>query len=114
MRTTVKGFKEPSFQDRTAAAARAKSSALNQLKTTPKRDEALIAPRLERQRQGEKAAATKRAGIQEAKTQNERAQRENAVQQAADRAGGKAASPTEAERKAARDARYAARKARKS
>ena len=112
--TTVKGFKEPSYQDRTAAAARAKSSALDQLKATSKRDEALIAARVERQRQRGDAAAAKRAAVQEAKTENESVQRENAIQHEADRARAHAAPPTEAERKAARDARYAARKARRS
>lgn len=113
----MKGFKQPSFQDRATASAQAKKDALEKLKAAPKRDEAEIAARIERQRQKEEAAAAKRAAIREAKEEAERAEREKVLQAEAERTAAeealKASMPTQAELKARRDARYAARKARK-
>ena len=95
----MKGFKDPGFQDRVAAAARAKAAALEKLKAAPKPDEAELAARAARRLEREAA---------------KRAKEEEAL--AADQARIAAAPPvlTEADRKAARDARYAARKKRKS
>ena len=140
----MKGFKEPGFQDRAAASARAKQSALEKLKAAPKRDPAAIAARAARQRppqrpldrrQGstgrselaagdhdrragrrwrEEKEAARRAAARAAK---EAAQAEKEAQAAREaEAAARAAPPvrTEAELKAARDARYAARKKRKS
>jgi membrane protein involved in colicin uptake len=104
----VSPFKNPSFQDRIDSAAEAKKKALEQLRSRPAPDEKVAAERqakrLERQtRDAEKAAAKKTA---------QQALKDAKAAEAAARAAA-AVPPTEAERKAARDARYAARKARK-
>jgi hypothetical protein len=101
-------FKD-SFQDRVGRAAEAKRKALENLRSKPPVDEAVVAARQEAARQREVRAEEKRA----AKAAKAQAAGEKAV--AADAAAQAAAvpEPTEAERKAARDARYAARKSRK-
>ena len=111
-------FKDPSFTDRTAAAAAAREKALAQLRAKPPVDEAALAAREAKREAKEAAAAEKRAQL--------RAEREAAAAaKAAARAEAEAAAaaaaapppprvmPTAAEMKAARDARYAARKQRK-
>ncbi|WP_028641973.1 DUF6481 family protein [Novosphingobium acidiphilum] len=104
------GYKEPAFQDRVAAAAKAREAALARLKAKPPIDPAVVAERIEKERAREVAAAERAA--QRAAERAERAAE-------AELAKAKALAaivppPTEAERKAARDAKYAARKARKS
>lgn len=99
-------YKEPSFQERTALAQKAREKALKKLANKPPVDEAVVAKRVEARLAREAAAAEK-----------SRARRE-AIQQAKEEklAAAKAAEkpvPTEAELKAARDERYAARKKRK-
>lgn len=101
-------FKDPSFQDRIGSAAKAKKKALDQLRSKPPLDEKIVAERqakrLEREAREAQKAAAKKAARQAAKDGK------------ATEAAAKAAippTPTDAERKAARDARYAARKARK-
>ncbi|MDQ3246342.1 MAG: DUF6481 family protein [Pseudomonadota bacterium] len=101
-------FKDPSFQDRIGSAAKAKEKALDQLRSKPPLDEKLVAERqakqLEREARGAEKAAARKAAQQAAKDDK------------AAEAAAKAAAPpppTDAERKAARDARYAARKARR-
>jgi Family of unknown function (DUF6481) len=110
-------YREPSFQDRIGLAADAKKRALERLKAKPKLSEAELAARREAQEAKDRAAAERRA---EAKAAAEEAKRLKA--EAAAAAAAAAAPPppppppklqTEAERKAARDARYAARKMRK-
>ena len=115
-------FKDPSFQERRAAAARAKTEALEKLRAKPPVDEQALAARTATRLAREAADAGKRAAARlareeaaaakrdRAKQETEAAQAEAAARQAA------LAAPvlTEAERKAARDARYAARKKRKS
>ena len=101
-------FKDPSFQDRIGSAAKAREKALEQLRSRPAVDEKTLAERrakrLEREaKDAEKAAARKAAQQAEKDTR-------------AEAAAAKAAAPpppSEADRKAARDARYAARQARK-
>ena len=110
----MKGYKEPGFQDRTAASARAKDRALAKLKAAPKPDEAELAARANRQREREAAAAAKREAAREAKEAALRLEQQRASEAQAARALAEPPVPTEAERKAARDARYAARKNRKS
>jgi hypothetical protein len=107
----MKGYKEPGFQDRAAASARAKSSALEKMKSAPKPDEAQLAARAERQAKREAKAAAKRAAKEEA----QRLEQEQAIEAKNEQARAEAEVPvlTEADRKAARDARYAARKKRK-
>ena len=101
-------FKNPTFQDRIGSAADAKKKALEQLRAKPPLDEKTIAERQARQverdaKDAEKAAARKAA--------RQAAIDAQAAQAAANEAA--AAPLTDAERKAARDARYAARKARR-
>lgn len=103
-------FKEPTFQDRAGLAALAKKKALDQLRAAPKIDDAKRAE-LQAAHQAREAALKiereeKRAAMLAAK-EAKRA----AVAQA--KAAEAPAVLTEEERKAARDARYAARKGRK-
>jgi hypothetical protein len=115
----VPSFKDPSFQDRTAAAAKAKQKALEQLKAKPPVDEALMAERRQAREAREQALAAERAAKAEERAV---AKAEKAAARAAALAEAEAAAelkaarlkpPSAAEMKAARDARYAARKARK-
>lgn len=99
-------FKD-SFQDRVGQAAEAKRKALDKLRAKPPVDEAVAAARLEASRQRELKAGEKR----EAKAKEKKAA--EAEKAAAVEAAPAPAPPTEAERKAARDAKYAARKSRK-
>ena len=75
-------FKDPSFQDRTASAAQARQRALDKLKARPPIDPAVLEERKAAQALRDAAAASAKPVL------------------------------TEAEKKAARDARYAARKSR--
>jgi hypothetical protein len=108
-------FKD-SFQDRVGRAAEAKRKALDNLRSRPPVDEAVAAARREAARQRQARAEGKRAA------RTEKAKAADLASAAAE--GGKSVEteaeaapapppPTEAERKAARDARYAARKRRK-
>ena len=92
------------FQDRAGQAAQAKQKLLEQYKSRPPVDEKAAAERL--------AAAERREA---AKAEKAAAKKVAAEAKAADAAikAAAAAPPTEAEKKAARDARYAARKNRK-
>ena len=104
-----------SFQDRAAQAAQAKQKALEQLRAKPPVDEKVAAERMAAGHQRDAAKAEKAASKKAAK----KAAGEAAVKDAAaaDAAAAKAAAAalpkTEAELKAARDARYAKRKARR-
>lgn len=104
------GYKEPGLQDRLQAAAKARETALARLKAKPAADPAVLAERIAREKERETAQALRAAQRAEArelaKAEKARALEENARSVVAP--------PTEAERKAERDARYAARKARKS
>jgi len=111
---SMAGYKEPSFQDRVAAAAKAREAALARLKAKPPVDPAVLAERAEKARERE-AAKARRAEERAAQRAEEQQAAEAAKAAAeAEKAAVIASQPTEAERKAARDARYAARKARKS
>lgn len=101
-------FKD-SFQDRVGQAAEAKRKALDKLKAKPPVDEAVAAARQEAARQREAKAEEKRA----AKAEKAKADGEAQAAEAAAKAAASVPPPSEAERKAARDARYAARKSRK-
>lgn len=104
----MKSYKDPSFQDRVGRAAEAKEKALEQLRSRPPLDAKVIAERNTASMKRETARADKAA----AKKATERAAREVTAAEAS----AKAAVPpplTDAERKARRDARYAARKSRK-
>jgi hypothetical protein len=104
---TMASFKDPSFQKRVGQSADAKKKALEQLRLRPPRDEKIVAER--------KVADLRRqtAKVQKAVAKNAAAK---AVAESKAEAVVKAAAapvPTDAERKAARDARYAARKNRR-
>lgn len=111
-------FKDPSFQDRVASAAKAKQKALDQLKAKPAVDETVMAERRAAWEMREQALSEERATKAEAAAAAKVAKAElkaAAVAEAKEVAARKAARlkpASEAEMKAARDARYAARKAR--
>ena len=106
----MKSYKDPSFQDRVGRAAEAKQKALERLKAKPPIDAAVLAERQAARLARDAAAAEKRAA-RKAAEQQARAAKAAAAEQA--RAAALAEVPSEADRKAARDARYAARKGRK-
>jgi Family of unknown function (DUF6481) len=98
-------FKAPTFQERTALAAKAKQAALEKLKAKPPVDEAVLAER--------RALALAREAAQiKAREEKLAARAAEKAQKDAEKAERVAASPvlTEAEQKAIRDAKYAARK----
>lgn len=97
-------FKNPSFQDRVGQSADARTKALDQLRKKPPRDEKVVAERIAAAGRRDAAKAEKAAARQAAEAEAARARADEAAANAP---------PTEAERKAARDARYAARKKRK-
>ena len=112
-------FKDPSFQDRVASASQAKQKALDQLKARPPADKAILASRRREREERERIQDEERAAKAQAKVA---ARLEKASIEAEGRAAAEAAVALKAARlkpstpedmKAARDARYAARKARK-
>ena len=117
-------FKVPDFNERAAAAREARERALEKLKNKPAPDPAVVAQRVAAQEARDKAAAEKRAAkqaaIEEAKAA--KAAAEAAAAEAArleKEAAEEAARQAELNKfsmketlKAARDAKYAARKAR--
>ena len=113
MRTAaaMTSFKDPSFQDRVGRAAEARQKALDNLRAKPPVDEKVAAERAAARLKREAREAEKRAE-KKAAVEAERAAKA-ARAEAAATATAAPPPPTEAERKAARDARYAARKKRK-
>jgi septal ring factor EnvC (AmiA/AmiB activator) len=105
----MKSYKDPSFQERVGRAAEAKQKALNNLRSKPPVDERIVAERQATRLKREIAEAAKRAARKAA----EQAAREAKAADAAAKAAPVPVPPTEAEKKLARDARYAARKTRK-
>lgn len=105
----MKSFKDPSFQDRVGRASEAKQKALDNLRNRPPVNEEVVAERLAARLKREAAEAEKRAS----KKASEQAAKEAKAAEAAAKATPVPAPPTEAEKKLARDARYAARKNRK-
>ncbi len=112
-------YKNPSFQDRVATARNAKQKAINQLKAKPPVDEAIMKQRREAWELRENALLRERAAKAEAAAA---AKAEKASAKATQIAEAEAAAALKAERlkpanaaemKAARDARYAARQARR-
>ncbi len=109
-------YKAPTFQDRAAAAAKAKQQALEKFKAKPPADPALLEEKRLAREAREKALADERAAKAAAlaAAKAEEAERKAAAEAEAE-AAREARRPkpaTAAEMKAARDARYAARKAR--
>ena len=105
----MKSYKEPSFQDRVGRAAEAKQRALDNLRSKPPLDERIVAERQAARLKRETQEAEKRASKKAA----EQAAREAKAADAAAKLAAIPAPLTEAEKKLARDARYAARKNRK-
>jgi hypothetical protein len=112
-------FKDPSFEERVASAATAKQKALDQLKAKPPVDPAVMAKRRQEAELKEQALAEQRTADAQDRAA---AKAEKAAFKAAELANAEAAAALKAARlkpatpeemKAARDARYAARKARK-
>lgn len=112
-------FKNPSFEDRVASAAKAKQKALDQFKAKPPVDAAVMAERRRAWELREQALSEERASKAEAaaaaKAEKSRlkAAEVAAAEEAAARKAARLKPASEAEMKAARDARYAARKARR-
>lgn len=110
----MKGYHEPSYQDRMERAAEAKRKALDKLKARAVPDEAALAARREAALAREAAQAEKRAARQAERDEaaaHKAARADEAAVRAEENEGGRIA--TDEERKAMRDARYAARKSRK-
>lgn len=118
----MKGYKETSFSDRLGTAAKAKQAMLQRFHARPAADDpAVVAQREARRaivaareaRIAEREAAKLAAAAREAAEREERAALE--LREAAERAQQEeaAAAALELQRKSDRDARYAARKARK-
>lgn len=97
-----------SFEERLKRAAEAKQAALDKLRARPAADPAVIAEQQARQQRRDMAEAEKRAAKAEAA--RIAAEAKLAAVEAEEAAP---APPTDAELKARRDARYAARKKRK-
>ena len=104
-------YRDPSFRDRAGSAAAAKQKALDQLRARPKADPALVAERQAAWAAREEAEMERRAAKAATKQQSQIDKAGMAPAAEAEQAADPAES--EAERKAARDARYAARKNRR-
>ena len=110
----MKAYQDGSYQDRIGRAAEAKQKALDALKAKPAPDEAALAARREAALARETAQAEKRAARlaeREAEAAHKARRADEAAVRAEENEGGRIA--TDEERKAMRDARYAARKRRK-
>jgi hypothetical protein len=117
-------FKVPSFEERTAAAREAKQRAVEKLRSKPAPDPEAVAARAAAAAAREAAAAEKRAAhkaaieqeklVKQQQREQAKAEQEAAAERAAAarRPAPAPVLPTQAELKAARDARYAARKSR--
>lgn len=107
-------YKAPDFNERTALARKAKEKALAKLRAKPVASEAELAERKATRLEREAADEEKRR-LKRVQTQEAAAARQAESQAAAARLAEPARAPdrSEADRKAERDARYAARKARK-
>lgn len=108
-------FKNPSFQERASASASARVKALEQLRAKPPVDEAALAERAAKRAAREAAEAEKRNAARLAREELAEAKRAAKLEAELAKKAAVVQAPvlTEAERKAARDARYAARKNRK-
>lgn len=111
----MSGFKEPSFADRQKAAQQARKEILNKFRAQPGPDD----PEVAKRRAEREAQAAERAKAKEAREAAKAEQKAREAQAAAEAAAQLARekeeaiareAALEAERKAARDARYAARK----
>jgi Family of unknown function (DUF6481) len=114
----MSGFKEPSFADRQKAALEAKQTILNKFRAKPGPDDPAVMQR-QAEREAQAALRAKAKQLRDAeKAEKQIREAELAAQAAAQLVREKEEAAArevalEAERKAARDARYAARKKRK-
>jgi hypothetical protein len=107
-------FKDPGFQERVALAQQARQKALDKLKAKPPVDEAVLAERTAARLAREAAEAEAREARRlEREREREQAKADKLAKAAAE-AAAKPVPLTDAEKKAIRDAKYAARKNRKS
>jgi len=107
----MKRYKEQGFQERIDTAARARDDVLAQLRAKPPVDEAVVAERSARRLEGEATAAAKRLAGKLAADEIKAAKRTKAMEAVSLQAL-PMPEPTDADRKAKRDARYSARKSR--
>jgi len=106
-------YKDPGLQDRLASAAKAKQAALEKLKARPPVDVSAVAERLAAREAKEAAASEKRAAQIAERTRLAEEKAEQKRLAAEEEAAKIKPELSEAEKKANRDARYAARKQRK-
>jgi len=119
----MKGFKDKGFTDRLTAAAKAREAALEKFKARPKPDDPeMIERAVARKAAAEARAAREAERLADRAARQEREAAEKVAREIAEAAGKAAAEQhaaaekvrLAAEQKAARDARYAARKSRKA
>lgn len=108
----MSSFKQPTFQERTALAAKTKQAALDKFRARPPVDEAVLVARREAGRVREAAQLKAREDRLAARTLEKALKNERGNQNVV---SDKTAAPamTEAEQKVVRDAKYAARKSRR-
>ncbi|MEY2927688.1 MAG: hypothetical protein RL367_2165 [Pseudomonadota bacterium] len=104
-------FRQPTFQERTEAAAKAKQAALDKLRAKPPVDEAVLAARREKE-DLRQAALLKAREEKLAARALEKEQKKARAEEQALIASTKAPALSSDEQKAIRDAKYAARKKR--
>jgi hypothetical protein len=109
----MNGYNAPSFQDRASASLQAKQKALAAMKAVPQRSAAELAERAAQHARRDALAKTKAANARQARDDKQRLADEKRAAKKADGIKLEQPKKTEAELKAARDARYAARKNRK-
>jgi hypothetical protein len=102
----MRGFKETTLQDRAAAGQKARAKALKRLAERPPADEAVLAER-KAARLAKEAAAAQKSAARKAAIESAKAEKLARAREA------KTPEQSEAELKAARDEKYAARKQRK-
>lgn len=107
-------YKEPSFEDRAAAQRDARQKALDKLKAKPQADPETVAARLAAAAQREVAELARRDARRAEMAEAKAAKAAAKVAAAELAAASIKPELTDAERKAARDAKYAARKQRKN
>lgn len=106
----MSSYKEPSFQDRSALAKKAKQAALDQLRAKQPLDASILTERLEAARDREAAKSKARDEKNTARDLAKAEKRQRAEQKVM--AGASNPTATDEERKSARDDKYAARKRR--
>jgi hypothetical protein len=110
------GYKDLDFNERRAASQKARENALAQLKARPPVDEAEQARRRAEREARDAAQAEKRRAAKEARLQAAETAKSDQARTDEEAAAASPSAPplTDEERKAARDAKYAARKKNKA